>query len=253
MAGVYLGEASEGLVFAGSATGRLWAIRVSSGAVRWSRLVVADGRTTVFAPIVSGRVVAAGFTSFGVRPSGGVAAVDASTGRVRWKAWFPDAASPGGGTAFAGGPVAVDALVLAASQDGAVHAFDGRTGARQWSIAATAPSASGAFEYRALARAGSSVVAASLTGLVTAYDLHTRLVRWRRRVLSASVMFGLATDERAVYVPYLSGDLVALDADDGDPRWRTTPDASGFSWKPLVAAGRVFAASTSAGFFAFHP
>ena len=45
--------------------------------------------------------------------------------------------------------------------------------------------------------------------------------------MTASIVFGIASDERTVYVPYLSGPLVALGAEDGVERWRTGSDISG--------------------------
>ena len=251
LVGVYLGEATDHLVFAGSPAGRLWAIETSSGRPRWSVQPTRDDHTVVYAPVVSGDLVAAGFTSYGDRPAGGVVAIDHAAGLIRWTSRFPLPHPRVAGTAFAGGPVFCDRLVLAASQDGAIHAFDRRSGALVWSIPrAAGPALGGTYEFRALAHTGGTLVAASLTGSVSAYDLITRRERWRRRPVGASVMFGLGTDRTTVYVPYLSGHLVAVDLGDGRERWRTAEPA--FSWKPLVAAGRVFAASTSAGFFAFH-
>ena len=103
-----------------------------------------------------------------------------------------------------------------------------------------------------MALAGQWLIAGSLTGRVTAYDLATRQERWRRVPITASIVFGIATDEHTVYVPYLSGPLVALGVEDGVERWRTGPDTSEFSWKPLITAGRLLAASSAAGFFAFR-
>jgi outer membrane protein assembly factor BamB len=254
LVGVYLGDGTDTRVFTGSVTGRLWAVDVSTGLPAWSVPVVSDGRTTVFAPIVSGPFVIAGFTSFGNVPRGGLVCVDASSGRVRWRTWLPSARRSDVGRAFAGGPIAAGHVLVAASQNGAIHAFEAASGAVAWSLPPSSPPAlSGSYEYRSIAITGRSLVASSLGGLVTAYDLISRRERWRRRPVDASVVFGIATDGRAVYVPYLSGRLVALDIDDGEERWRTSDPSSDFSWRPLVAAGRVLAASSSAGFFAFRP
>jgi outer membrane protein assembly factor BamB len=148
----------------------------------------------------------------------------------------------------------VGPLVVVASQNGAIHAFDAATGALAWSLPPSAsPPLGGSHDYRSLVVAGGSLIAASLSGLVTAYDLASRRERWRRQPVDASVVFGIATDGRTVYVPYLSGRLVALDVVDGAERWRTSDPSSDFSWRPLAAAGRVLASSSSAGFFAFRP
>ena len=113
-------------------------------------------------------------------------------------------------------------------------------------------------EFRTLTLAGRRLVAGSLTGVVTAYDLATQQELWRSAPMTASIVFGMASDGHTVYVPYLSGRLIALGAEDGSERWRTDSDTFGFSWKPLIIpglagqAGRLLAASSGAGFFAFR-
>jgi len=241
-AGVYLGERAGSLLLAGSAAGRLWALDADSGVVRWSLGVGNRRHATVFAPVVADGVVLAAFTSFDDLRVGGLVAVELATGRQLWHRPL----------AFAGGPLVAGSLVLAAQQDGSIHAFDRRSGTARWSLPPATPSAWDGPEFRTLALAGPLLIAGSLTGRVTAYDLATRQERWRRAPLSASIVFGIASDERTVYVPYLSGPLVALGAENGAERWRTGADTSGFSWKPLIVAGHLLAASSGAGFFAFR-
>lgn len=241
-AGVYLGEMAAGVLLTGSSVGRLWAVDAESGLVRWSTDVGRGRRVTVFAPAVADGIVLAAFSSFDDRRIGGLVAVDLATGHQRWHRRLP----------FAGGPLAAGALVLAAGQDGTIHAFDRRSGATRWSLPPASPSPWEGPEFRTLALAGPLLIAGSLTGRVTAYDLATRQERWRRAPITASIVFGIASDERTIYVPYLSGPLVALAADDGAERWRTGADTFGFSWKPLIVAGRLLAASSGAGFFAFR-
>jgi outer membrane protein assembly factor BamB len=241
-AGVYLGESAGGVLVAGSSVGRLWALDARWGSVRWSLEVTKKRSTTVFAPIVADRIVVAPFTASDDLGSGGLVAADLATGRQIWLR----------SGAFAGGPLVAGALVLAAQRDGTIHAFDRHSGARQWSIPSYATEPAGVQELRTLALAGRSLIASSLTGLVTAYDLTTRRERWRRTPMAASIVFGMTSDGHTIYVPHLSGRLVALRAADGVERWRTGSDTFGFSWKPLVAAGRLLAASSGAGFFAFR-
>ena len=241
-AGMYLGQSAGSVLFAGSSVGRLWAMDTESGGVRWSLDVGKGRRVTVFAPIVADGIVFAAFTAFDDLRFGGIVAADLATGRQLWRRRL----------AFAGGPLATDALVLAAEQDGSIHAFDRQSGTAQWSLPPAAPSPWEGHEFRPLALAGRLLIAGSLTGRVTAYDLATRQERWRRTPMAASTVFGIAGDEHTVYVPYLSGPLVALGAEDGVERWRTGPDTFGFSWKPLIAAGRLLATSSGAGFFAFR-
>jgi outer membrane protein assembly factor BamB len=108
-------------------------------------------------------------------------------------------------------------------------------------------------DFRPVVVSGDTVVAGSLTGEVLAYDLGTRRERWRRSPVDASVAFGLAADDTLVYVPYLSGQIVALSIRDGTERWRTGGSDDGFIWTPLVYDARLFTAGSGAGFVAFIP
>ena len=239
--GTYLGDRVADLVLAGSSIGRLWAVDIDSGAVRWFVEVSKGQSAIVFAPVVADRMVVAPFMASDDLRHGGLVAVSLATGRELWRRAL----------AFGGGPVVSGALVLVADQEGSIHAFDLRSGAPRWVLHAATKPASGP-EFRALAAAGDVLIAGSLGGRVTAYDLATRQERWSRTPVTASIVFGFATDSRRVYVPYLAGQLVALDIGSGAELWRTDPALSGFSWRPLIATGRLLAASSGAGFFAFR-
>jgi outer membrane protein assembly factor BamB len=239
--GAYLGQNTDHLLIAGSSTGRMWALDTESGVSRWSLDVVKSRRSIVFAPVVSLGMVFAGFRALDRRGPSGLVVVDLASGRELWRRPM----------SFGGGLVATGADVLVTDQQGRIHAFDRRSGVSRWSLP-PADSSSWTPDFRPLALSGPLLIAGSLTGQVTAYDLWTRRERWRRSPIAASIAFGIAADSHAVYVPYLEGQLVALDATDGAERWRTSTDAVGFSWKPLVVAGRLLAGSSSAGFFAFR-
>jgi len=249
-AGLYLGDATDTVVVAGSPAGRLYAIDVETGREAWSAAVVDGSPATVFAPALSRDLVVAGYTSFTSPSAGGIVAYDIDTGRERWRWRLPGGAPHGDGTGLAGGPVDAGDVILAAGRDGRIHALDRESGQLRWSLPAVVADAGE--DFRALATNGDTLVAGSLNGTVVSYDLVTRRERWRRRPVEASVAFGLVSDRHRVYVPYLSGHLVALDADTGAERWRTTGGAKGFNWTPLPAGDRVYAAASGAGFFAFR-
>jgi outer membrane protein assembly factor BamB len=240
--GAYLGENAPDLLLAGSSNGRLWAVDTESGAVRWALDLSQKERLIVFAPVVSDGMVFAAFIAPDEVRTGGLVAVDLATGRERWRRRL----------SFAGGPLPAGAIVLAADQDGSIHAFDRGSGVSRWLLASTSSTPWNGPDFRPLALSGRLLIAGSLTGGVTAYDLATLRERWRSTPMAASIVFGIAANVHAVYVPYLAGRLIALEADTGDERWRTSPDAFGFSWKPLIVAGRLLAASSTTGFFAFR-
>jgi len=255
--GLYLGDTSGDMVFAGSASGRLHAIDAASGTERWSLQLGTDDHTTVFAPASDHDLIFAGFTSFGARSSGGVAAVEAVSGRERWRWAFPDLDGISTGAGLSGGPLVAGDLVLAVNRDGTIHAIDRASGRSLWSlppVITRAPLRGGQtmHDFRALACSDEIVFAGSLTGTVVAYDLRTRRERWRQTPFDSSVAFGIASDRHSVYVPYLSGRMVALDAATGAERWRTPRGLTGLSWKPFVSGDRLYAAGSS-GLVAFHP
>ena len=249
-----LGSAAHGLAFAGSPAGRLYAIDVSTGAARWSTLIADDDHSTVYPPITDGRRVISGYTTFSAPPIGGVVALDASTGQEQWRTPFPrpDAASIG--TGWAGGPAFVDGAIVAAAGDGRLYLFGPSDGAIRWRFpAVNANCASGIGspdrDFRPLATAGSRLFAGSLTGCVVAYDLNTRRELWSRNADEGSTGPGISADLRGVYVPYMNGQLLMLDANDGATRWQR---GATIHWPPTIASGLVLVASSADGFLAFR-
>jgi outer membrane protein assembly factor BamB len=257
-AGIYLGGSEGGLVFSGSPSGRVYAIEPDAGDLRWSAAVALNERTTVFQPSVEQGMLAAGYTTFGSPNTGGVIVLDAATGHERWRAAFPHSENALD-SAWAGGPLFCDGLLVVASSDGNIHAFDRASGSRRWSIQtrpSTSPNAEGAVaklrDLLPIARSGKTIIAGSLTGDVSAYHLETHRELWRYSGgPNGSVAARITSDRDSVYVPYHSGWLVALDVRTGQERWRVGPNAK-FSWAPAPLRDRLFVASSDAGFFAFR-
>lgn len=255
--GVYIGALHNGVVLTGSPAGRMYAVEGNSGALRWSAEVAIDVVSTVFEPITDGHVAFAAYTRFTPPATGGVVAVDASSGKVLWRASFPTSSDPFmRPTPSAGGPVLVDDLVIAPSGDGAIHAFDRKNGVIHWSI----PSLEGPFsgiirsaerDYRSLAIANGILVAGSVTGYIVGYDLASRKEIWRHPGGDdGSTSFQFGNDSRTVYAPYLSGMIVALDITTGRELWRVGDFRVGFLWPPAVDGNAIFAAA-SHGFYSF--
>jgi outer membrane protein assembly factor BamB len=257
--GNYLGDVADGLVYAGSPAGRIYAIDAVTGRSRWTAVVADDRRTVVFEPTTNGDLVVAGFGVSTVPNTGGLVALDAKTGLERWRIAFPRPSNPALGSNSAGNPILVDDLVVAATGYGAIYAFDRDDGSVRWSIPALAglPSdtlISPEFDFRPLARTGRTLFAGSLTGYLVAYSLDTLRERWRRGgPQHISIAFNISSDERSVYVPYLGGSLIALNVLNGTERWRTSPGSGAFSFPLLPAGNRLYVASSSSGFHALRP
>jgi outer membrane protein assembly factor BamB len=256
--GLFLGPAAEGVVYAGSPEGRLYALETASGRLRWSTAMAA-AETTAYRPALHGRDLVVGYTAFGNPASGGVALVDAASGRERWRTPFPTAAARHVPTGFTGGPIVTDELVVASSGDGNIYAFDVKTGA----LRRTFPRLSGQLEgmitttdldYRALVRVGPLVVAGSATGTVVAYHLLSGQERWRFPAgYLGSTGFALAADDTTVYLPFLGGFIIAVDAATGTELWRYGHFTQGFLWPPAPAESVVYAGAARTGFYALAP
>lgn len=263
--GLYLGGTTASMVTAGSPAGRLYAVSAETGGLLWTAGVEGSAAATVFSPATDGGVVVAGYTLFGSPATGGVLCVEAATGRERWRVAFPRSTDPLLGTGSAGGPILAGGLVIAASGDGRVYAFDRGTGAIAWTLPAIEgvqailrgplplPDTTTSPDYRPLSRSGPFLFVGSLKGPVVAYELATRRERWRYLDPSqGSVSFGLASDRRSVYVPFASGRQVALAISTGHERWRTADSADGLVWPSASSRTHVFMAGGKGGFVALR-
>ena len=254
--GLFLGPHHAGVIYTGSPGGRAYAIDATNGRLRWMTTVVEGNMTSVFRPVVDRNRVVVGYSTY-VNPNvGGLAMLDADTGRLRWRTEFPKARERWQHTNLAGGPVLVDDLVFGSAGDGNIYAFDATAGTVRWALPRLSGPLGGVItatdiDHRAITRAGRLIVAGSATGYVVAYDVDTRLERWRFSDPAAgSTTFALSADDRLVYVPFFGGFIVALDVGSGAERWRYGDFTQGFIWPPAPAGDRVYASAARAGFFA---
>jgi outer membrane protein assembly factor BamB len=242
--GLYLGGVARGTVFTGSPAGYLYAVNVDDGVLRWSASMKTMTAATVYQPGVHKDLVVAGFTVFGTPSKGGLVAVDVARGIERWHAYFPQPAyGAARSSAWAGGPVVWEGLIVAASSTGSIYGFDPATGAQAFEIPPEQSDISLTQDFRALAVVDSILIAGSSSGDVSAYDSRTYSRRWRYRAPElGSVAFALTTDDRFAYVPFVGGRLVAIDARTGRVHWRSDPHQGLFAWPPAVMGGHVYAA-----------
>lgn len=249
---------ADGVVYAGSPSGRFYAVDAETGRLRWSTVVAADGKTTVFPPRFQGTVVAAGYTEFVAPNRGGLVLLDTRTGRILWKRAFPQPSDHSLSVNWAGGPVFADDLVIVSSGDGVVHAFDTASGEERWAIPALSgrignPIISPDRDFRGLAVSGQLLVSGSLTGTIVAYDLATRTERWRHLAERlGSVMFRIEASNEIVYVPFAGGTLVALRADDGIEQWRVGDWMASLLWPPAFWNDLIIVSGAVDGFSAFR-
>ncbi|MCC6987395.1 MAG: PQQ-binding-like beta-propeller repeat protein [Acidobacteria bacterium] len=255
--GLFLGAASGDTVYAGSVTGRVYAIDAGTGRARWVARLEEKPMVSVFAPEREGTQVLVGYSVYDNPSTGGIASLDASTGRVTWKTQFPKSDDPGRHTNRSGGPVVVGGLVFGSAGDGNIYGLDLATGA----IRSTLPRLAGPFagyitatdlDHRTLVRAGQLLVAGSVTGKITAYDVEARTVKWEHDAGPwGSTSFSFSADDAHVYIPFLGGFVMALDAATGEERWRVGDFNVGMIWAPDPNGEHVYAAGSRGGVYAF--
>jgi outer membrane protein assembly factor BamB len=253
--GLYLGATDEATVFAGSPAGRAYAINVRTGTQLWSTAIAGyqSASTIAFPPVAHDQFVLVRFTTFGRSLSGGVAAVERATGRPLWRWQLPQPDEATFESASAGGPIVVDELVIVARSDGALYALDVDSGQERWSTGAHPRSAAAlpVQDFRAMAAAHDGFVAGSLMGTVTGYLAGTTEAAWQFTADEGSAGFSIGANARSIFVPFLSGVLVALDPQSGREQWRVGDWRAGFTSPPAVFDDCVYLSSDSTGFYAY--
>lgn len=238
--GRFIGDVADEVVLVGSTNGTVSALRVATGEVVW-RSSLRDGRTTVFAPVVSGELVVLSWTAFDDgRRSGGLAALSVRDGRLRWRTRFPYAHALLAASA-AGPPTTVGDLVVGAATDGIVYAVSRVDGSVAWTLPAVPPMFPGGEheDARFVAPAGPLLLVTSSAGVLSAVNPHDQREVWRyTSPPDGSVGFGLAIRGALAFAPFGSGRLLVIDAQTGRAqRWLGGP-AQRFDWLPAWAPER---------------
>jgi outer membrane protein assembly factor BamB len=238
------------IVYASSFYGRVYAIDGRTGVLRWMTQIPGPPGVAVatFDPTVGHGQIFVGVWYDTVPLSGGLAALDAASGRLLWVREFrPRRADL---ESFSnGGAVLFGDLVIASAADGQIHALDTASGVIRW----TAPSAPGedVNDFRAVALANDVVLASSLTGIATGIDAATGMERWSAKLSPSSLAYYVAADSNLAI--FSTSELIALDPRTGAVRWRTGTGTQGgeFWGYPAVAPDRVYANGIH-GFYALR-
>jgi outer membrane protein assembly factor BamB len=126
--------------------------------------------------------------------------------------------------------------IFIANQDGTLFALSARTGRRIWSASQATE-----FFYAAPAVAYGRVFIGSSDGTMYAYGARTGKLLWARP-LGTYIYSSAAISEKKVYAGSYDGKFYALDAATGDVRWQRTM-ASAVHAPPVVMRGLVYAAT----------
>ncbi|HET7458662.1 MAG TPA: PQQ-binding-like beta-propeller repeat protein [Gemmatimonadaceae bacterium] len=231
-----------GLVYAAGRDGALTAVDVATGARRW-RVT-----TRPVAPFpwghesgdyfVSSPAYVSGTVLFGAG-DGGVYAVDARSGAVRWRAQT--------GGRVRSSPAVDGGRVYVGAFDGRVYCLDLATGAVRWRYdteGASLKSGDYGFDRRSIqsspAVAGGTVYVGARDGFLYAIDAASGALRWRYDHKISWVITSPAVDGGVVYAGSSDGHFAqAVDAATGKELWRATTDATVWS-SPAVAGDVVY-------------
>jgi outer membrane protein assembly factor BamB len=211
-------------VYVGSADGRLYAVAIPTGQVRWTY----DAREDV-----STRPALAGGTVVVASLQDTVFGVDAATGAWRWHHRRERRAE--GFTIFGAASVQVaGGTAFAAYSDGFVAALDVKTGTARWErrIAPAGPPGTAQLDVDALAHDGDRLYAAAYSGAVIALDPKTGQEVWTFQAPSASQVVVAP----GMVVAVTATSVVGLSPVSGAPLWTTPLDGSPSG--PPVLAGK---------------
>ena len=171
--------------------------------------------------------------------TGGLAALDATTGRLLWTHDFSSIRSDL--ELFCdGGAIVTNGLVIASAGDGQIYGMDTATGAVRWTAPRVANYPTG--DFRALALSGEVAVASSSSGRATGLDVLTGAMVWTSVVWGALLTNHVAADAQVAL--FSTSELIAIYLQQtGSIRWRTGVGKQGgdFWGYAGVTPDRVFA------------
>lgn len=259
--GKFAFQVHAGTIYAGSfGRGTIYAVDGATGIRRWTEPALASDPNGVNVPAlaVDDDIVVGVFVR-GTRPqTGGVIAVDAGTGALRWTTNFPLA-----GPDSACGAVSTALWqneVLAATTDGKIYAVNRANGAIDFFlpgvghqadvVGLTGPVGQ---DLRAIAVSGSTLFASSTGSWFIAYDLQHRRELWRTvSPVGSAIGTPILPDGPAVYVIDGFGHLTAFSSTESNVVWDFHDPGGSLLFGSVAASNdRVFVPGT-AGFWAIE-
>lgn len=255
----------NGLVFLSSRDGTLYAVDAQSGRQRWSFITGGERRFTApgihgitpksemmpdpFDVFLSSPAIAGGVLYVGSGDHN-VYAIDAATGKLRWK--FTT------GNVVHASPAVANGIVYVGSWDRYFYALDARTGTLEWKFA----TGDDRITYNQVGIAGSAAVSDGMVffgcrdSKFYALDARTGRLVWKHDEHGSWVIGSPAVDADTVY--YTTSDerrFWALSKRDGSERFSVSYGAFAFSSPSLASRvayfgtfdGRLYAVDTQSG------
>jgi outer membrane protein assembly factor BamB len=234
---------ANGLVFVGTYDGRFFAVDAHSGVVRWTLSTgplvpfpwghESGDRYTSSPTVLDGTVV------FGAG-DGYVYAVDAASGKSRWRAKTSGRVR--------GSPAVANGVVFIGSFDGRVYSFDLATGKERWHYdteGASLKSGNYGFDRRSIQSSPAvddgTVYVGARDGFVYALAASDGALRWKYDHRISWINSSPAVVDGVVYDGSSDAHFVqALDASSGKELWRTDIGGAIVWSSPAVTAKQIF-------------
>lgn len=193
----------DGVLYVGSNDGTFFALDGETGALKWKFF---NQKTNYTAPHIQGDVVYVGF--YITNYSTGVFAINARTGGLLWKTFFPGVGSGG-----QSGPTYSDGFVYVSDFNGGLYALDATTGKIKWNnnvgISMSNPAVSNGVVYISCE-----------TAMLDAFDGRTGDLKWSSHAGLPNTKSSPTILNGVVYTAGDDGYLFALDANDGSLKWK---------------------------------
>jgi outer membrane protein assembly factor BamB len=236
-------------VFTGSPAGFAYALDPATGTPIWTTELASDNISAVYSPVVDRGLVVVTLRHFTNPATGGVVALDAATGAVRWRRDFPTT-GPGRGSGSQGRAGLWQNLVIAPSDDGTIYAMDRADGTIVW-ISPRPDDEGGYDDQRPVMVVGDVVVVGSDRPVITGLDAASGAERWRIPSAYGSVSYEMGSDGSRAYVLYAGLQLSAIDPVAGRIVWTVGSPPGEFLSYPTIDGDRVFVGAF-AGLFALR-
>lgn len=240
-------DGDSATVYVGTTAGRLFALDAASGAQRWAVQLSAEPGAIAMGPRRHGATVYVGLKRPGSPSTGGVVAVDATRGTVRWSRPFPPSSAARGGGCAGQVTATRDGTIVGVAEDGIVYALDPRDGAVRWTAGSLTGVPAGlggdpALDQRPVLALDDRVLVGSTTGLVLSLDAATGAERWRTRADYGSAVFPIVARDGRAWLTHFGGQLVAFDVGTGAVLWVTGQrDGLGrYAHAPVYDAEQLF-------------
>jgi outer membrane protein assembly factor BamB len=225
-------------VFTGSPAGFAYALDPATGTPIWTTELASDNISAVYSPVVDRGLVVVTLRHFTNPATGGVVALDAATGAVRWRRDFPTT-GPGRGSGSQGRAGLWQNLVIAPSDDGTIYAMDRADGTIVW-ISPRPDDEGGYDDQRPVMVVGDVVVVGSDRPVITGLDAASGAEVWRIPSAYGSVSYEMGSDGSRAYVLYAGLQLSAIDPVAGRIVWTVGSAPGVFAEHPTIDGDRVF-------------